>query len=167
MRHLKKLWGDNDYKEIRIIFLFLFLFTILSCATNNNRKNIISKLYENNGNVFYITSTYVNKKIVWSYVNDKIIIYTLSSKNKILNKKEELVEKPMDLFNFNLNDNFEMDKCMELDGDLLGYQIKQNGVTESKEYPVNVKCFINTNYEAIFYNKLKDDIIKYNMLLYK
>ncbi|WP_326983768.1 hypothetical protein VUJ46_04295 [Chryseobacterium sp. MYb264] len=151
---------------MKFLLLLTLFFMITSCAISK-KKDIISDLYMNNGNVFYITSTYINRKIVWSYSNDKVIIYTLTSKNKILDKKEELVEKPVDISSINLNDNYEMDKCMELDGDLLGYQIKQNEVIKSKEYPVNTKCFISNKYENILYNKLKDDIIKYNLLLYK
>lgn len=166
MQRLKRFWENSSNHRMKFLLLLTLFFMITSCATNR-KKDIISDLYADNGNVFYITSTYINRKIVWSYSNNKVIIYTLTLKNKTLDKREELVEKQIDFFNASLNDNFEMDKCLELDGDLLGYQIKQNGILQSKEYPVNTKCFISNKYETILFNKLKDDIIKYNLQLYK
>lgn len=166
MKHLKKFLEDKNGYMTKIIFLSSFFFTILSCATNN-KKNIIDKLYTDNNNVFYITSTYVNRKVVWSYSNDKIIIYSLNSKNKILEKKEELLVQQRNFFTLDLNDNYEMDGCMELDGDILGYRIKQNGITQSNDFPVNSKCIVNKMYTSAFFSKLKYDIIKYNLILYK
>lgn len=166
MKHLKKFWENRSNNTIYFLLLLPFFIITTSCIINK-KKDIISNLYMDNGNVFYMTSTYMDRKIVWSYSNNKISIYTLTSKNRILDKREELVEKQMDFSNINLNDNYEMDKCMELDGDFLGYQIKQNGVIRSREYPVNAKCFISNKYKDILYNKLKDDMIKYNLLLYK
>ena len=48
----------NILAFINIALLFLFFFGISSCSALQIGKNIKTQLFQENGNVFYISSTY-------------------------------------------------------------------------------------------------------------
>lgn len=83
----------NTLALINIALLLLFFFGISSCSALQIGKDIKTQLFQENGNVFYISSTYAKREIVWSYTNDKIMIYETSIKGKILKKRSEFPAK--------------------------------------------------------------------------
>jgi len=116
--------------------------------------------------VFYISSTYAKREVVWSYTNDKIIIYETSIKGKILKKRSEFSEQKA--FLFDNSANIEANECIELDGDYLGYRIQTpNGQLFSKEHLLNIECFLKTPQNITFLNSLKNEMIKHKIMLYK
>ena len=157
----------NILAFINIALLFLFFFGISSCSALQIGKNIKTQLFQENGNVFYISSTYAKREIVWSYTNDKIIIYETTKKGKILKKRSEFSEKKS--FLFDNSANIEANQCIELDGDYLGYKIQTpNGQLFSKEHLLNIGCFLQTSQNITFFlDSLKNEMIKHKIMLYK
>lgn len=80
-------------------FLMLFL---PSCSTLNHaiKKNyrkterIAMSLFRENGNVFFVTSTYANFSVVWTYDEERVEIYRLregkTRHKQVLRRKEAL-----------------------------------------------------------------------------
>ncbi len=66
-----KTQAKNTLAFINIALLLLFFFGISSCSALQIGKDIKTQLFQENGNVFYISSTYAKREIVWSYTNDK------------------------------------------------------------------------------------------------
>lgn len=157
----------NILAFINIALLLLFFFGISSCSALQIGKDIKTQLFQENGNVFYISSTYYAKReIVWSYTNDKIIIYETTIKGKILKKRSEFSQQKS--FLFDNSANIEANECIELDGDYLGYKIQTpNGQLFSKEHLLNIECFLKTPQNITFLNSLKNEMIKHKIMLYK
>ena len=161
-----KTQAKNTLAFINIALLLLFFFGISSCSALQIGKDIKTQLFQENGNVFYISSTYAKREIVWSYTNDKIIIYETTKKGKILKKRSEFSEQKS--FLFDNSANIEAYECIELDGDYLGYKIQTpNGQLFSKEHLLNIECFLKTPQNMTFLNSLKNEMIKHKIMLYK
>ena len=95
---------------------------------------IINQLFEENGNVFYMSSIYIKTYFVWSYTNKGIIVYKLSGK-KVLSKNKYENSNILNFEIFQKKDElFELDKCMELDGDILCYKIKVKTWLNNKKH---------------------------------
>ena len=95
------------------------------------------------------------------------MIYETSIKGKILKKRSEFSEQKA--FLFDNSANIEANECIELDGDYLGYKIQTpNGQLFSKEYLLNIGCFLQTSQNITFFlDSLKNEMIKHKMMLYK
>ena len=162
-----KTQAKNTLAFINIALLLLFFFGISSCSALQIGKDIKTQLFQENGNVFYISSTYAKREIVWSYTNDKIIIYETTKKGKILKKRSEFSEQKS--FLFDNSANIEANQCIELDDDYLGYKIQTpNGQLFSKEHLLNIECFLKTPQNITFFlDSLKNEMIKHKIMLYK
>lgn len=160
-----KTTAKNTLAFINIALLFFF--GISSCSALQIGKDIKTQLFQENGNVFYISSTYAKREIVWSYTNDKIIIYETTIRGKILKKRSEFSEQKS--FLFDNSANIEANQCIELDGDYLGYKIQTpNGQLFSKEHLLNIECFLKMPQNMTFFlDSLKNEMIKYKIVLYK
>lgn len=149
--------------KVRIVLILGLLF-FLSCSSTNKmtkteNPRLVKKLLENNGNVFCASSTHVIISYVWSYSADEISIYKLK-KGKIVNTEVHSIEDKNWLVQPTKEDYFELDKCMELDGDMLCIVIKDE---ESKDLPINLQCFMKGGYKTEFFNQLALDMEKYKI----
>lgn len=161
MKHLRKFWERSN---IIILLIFFSQMINLSCSTQNYNRNLKMKLFQENGNVFYMSSTYAWREIIWSYTKDKIIIYELSTKGRILKIRSELLRENTSIFE-DIQNTDEINECIELNGDYLGYKILKEQVIE-KEFLVNIKCFLKNINEIEVFNKIRSDMLKYNIILY-
>ena len=154
---------------IRIIIASIAILCI-SCSTmkNNIQKNnkftdkTISSLLEKNGNVFYLTSTYATFSTVWTYSKDKLEIYKLV--NGRINFQQKYPTTSIDNINqISKEELFELDQCMELDGDGFGYRIKRGSEIEQQDLPIGIECFAKLKYKSEFLNKLVEEINAHKM----
>lgn len=162
MIHLKKLWANNTINSILILMVCINI----SCTIQNNKYSLKSRLLKENGNYFYISSTYIDREVIWSYTSEDIIVYTLNSKGKILKIKKEKSNN-LHITNHIIIDKEELNRCIELDGDYLGYKIFSQKRKNEEEYGINIKCFLQNNYHSEFYTIIKDDMIRHNIILYR
>jgi len=148
-----------------IVLAFILLISCSGIKQNMNRNNkftdsFFKSLSERNGNAFYIKSSYSTFSTVWSYYKGDIVIYYIT--NGKLQKKQKL-----DATNFlekiAKKEVFELDKCLELDGDIIGYRVTINQQTYKEEFPIGINCFLNKKYESKFLNNLVKDIINYKL----
>lgn len=154
---------------IRIILAsFAILFITCSSMKNNIQKNnkftekLISALLVQNGNVFYLTSTYATFSTVWTYSSDKIEIYKLV--NGRIRFQQEYPTTSIDNINqISKEELFELDQCMELDGDNFGYRIKRGSEIEQQDLPISIECFTKLKYKSEFLNKIVEDINAFKM----
>ena len=129
--------------------------------TINNK--LVNRLIESNGNAFYINSTYIIISYIWAYDEDNVVIYKLR-KGKVIDTKTFTTSGKSEWIKTPPTDNFfELDNCMELDGDMFGYWIKDGENIKQKDYPVNLECFRNGTYKSDFINKIVSDINEYKI----
>ena len=162
MKHLRKFWERSN---IIILLIFFSQMINLSCSTQNYNRNLKMKLFQEHGNVFYMSSTYAWREIIWSYTKDKIIIYELSTKGRILKIRSELLIENTSVFE-DIQNTYKINECIELDDDYLGYKILKEQQVIEKEFLVNIKCFLKNINEIEFFNKIRSDMLKYNIILY-
>lgn len=117
---------------------------------------------EKNGNVFYLNSTYATFSTVWTYNKDKIEIYKLA--NGKISLQQEYPTTSIDNINqISKEELFELDQCMELDGDGFGYRIKRGSEIEQQDLPIGIECFTKLKYKSKFLNKVVEDINTHKM----
>lgn len=142
----------------------------MGCSTMERsiRKNskftdqIISSLLEKNGNVFYLNSTYVTFSTVWTYGKNKLNVYKLA--NGKISLQQEYATTGIDNINqISREELFELNQCMELDGDGFGYRIKRGSETEKQDLPIGIECFTKLKYKSEFLNKVIEDINTHKM----
>lgn len=148
----------------------MLLSSIMSCSTtkfkvkSNNKatdKAITSFLIENE-NAFYLRSTYSTESTVWSYTKEYILI------KRIVNGKEELKKEPtsfeLEKYFQSIGEiKFEFDDCMELDGDLFGFQFTKYDNLEEGIFPVNINCIIKKSYVVESANNLMNEINRFKL----
>lgn len=155
--------------------LFLLSVTVLiyvSCSTMKNsiQKNrkytekIVSSLYEENGNVFYLQSSYSTFSTVWTYGKTQIEVYKIS-KGKIYNREKyngtNQTLKLVPTFN---EIHIELKECgYELDGDIFGFKIINGSEVEQQDLPISIDCFTKLKYKSEFLNKIVKDINTYKL----
>ncbi len=147
----------------------LFILIITSCSTTNKMydkieyKKLFNQLVENNGNAFYVNSTHITVSFVWSYSNNEATIYKLS-KGKVIDRKVVKTPNSVKMFeHFSKEDFYEVDTCIELDGDMFGFILKRNDKVEQKDLPINLNCFTKAKYKSYFLNEIVSDINTYNI----
>lgn len=154
---------------MRIVLTIIVTF-FMSCSTMKHyiQKNskltdeTISSLLEKNGNVFYLRSTYVTISTVWTYSKDRLEIYKLA-KGKISLQQEYTTTSIDNINQISKEELFELDQCMELDGDGFGYRIKRDSEIEQQDLPISIECFTKRKYKSDFLNKVVEDINTYKM----
>ena len=168
-----KQWVVNKsviMKSIIRIALTIIVAFFMSCSTmkhniQNNSKftdKTIFSLLEKNGNVFYLNSTYATFSTVWTYSKDKIEIYKLA--NGKISLQQEYSATSIDNINqISKEELFELDQCMELDGDGFGYRIKRGSEIEKQDLPIGIECFTKLKYKSEFLNKVVEDINTHKM----
>lgn len=144
---------------------------LTSCSTmkqniSRNQKNTLNKvnsIFEKNGNVFYLTSTYSTISTVWTYKEGKILIYKLV--NGKLKSQEEYVNNDTSITPFNPKiEILELDKFIELDGDMFGYKIMRGSQADIQDLSINIERFTqDSRYQSEFLNKVTEDINTYKM----
>ena len=92
--------------------------------------------------------------------------YFLIQKNQILFYEEKKISSKWlsDKTIVDKNDLFELDKCMELDGDIFGIRIKQSDQEVFENLPINIGCFVKNQYGSDFFNLIVNDIKTYKIL---
>ena len=56
---------------------------------------------------------------------------------------------------------FDLDKCAELDGSILGFKIKNYNQEIEENLPLNIDCFIGNEYSSTFLQQLSHTINKF------
>jgi len=148
--------------------ILCILFILSSSMTNKlyskiGSKKLISHLIESNGNVFYVSSTHLSISFVWSYSDNEVVIYKLS-KGKVVNTK--VLSTNVKLIWTELpskEEQYELDPCIELDGDIFGCKFKKDGKVEQLDLPISLECFARGKYKSDFINKVANDIITYQI----
>jgi len=129
--------------------------------TEKNASNLLN----NNGNVFYLYSTYSTFSTIWTYRNDSIEIYRLS-KGKLKNKE---IYKNTGISSFTIPSIKDLDsdnnKCgLVLDGDILGFEFNKNTPQKlHSQITTDLECFKTQKYKSDFLNKLVEDVNTYKM----
>lgn len=154
-------------RDYVIGIIFFIMLSACSITSKMHRKTInnklVNRLIESNGNAFFINSTHIIISYIWTYDEDNVVIYKLK-KGKLIDTttfttigiSEWIKNPPTDNF-------FELDSCMELDGDMFGYWIKDGENIKQKDYPINLECFRNSTYKSDFINKIVNDINEYKI----
>lgn len=158
-------------KSTTKITLMIIVVFSMSCSTMKHNILInkkftdekISYLLEKNGNVFYLSSTYATFSTVWTYSKDKIEVFKLSN-GKISFNEEYSTMSIENIDQISKQELFELDQCMELDGDNFGYRIKRTIEIEKEDLPIDIECFTKLLYKSKFLNKVVEDIKTYNMV---
>lgn len=150
------------------VLLLALLMTCLSCSTKFMiRKNDkvtdvrINTLVNEYGNVFYIRSSNSTFSAIWYYTEEKLILYRVSN-GKIV-KENNYQTLTYNSFPDNEKKYFELDECLELDGDILGFSIRNQQGLQEESFPINLTCFSNRNFESEFLESLKKDIDNFNI----
>ncbi len=155
-----------------LLFSFLLL-SFVSCSTmqHNIRKNsnftekTISSLLKKNGNVFYIRPDLGAFSIVWTYSEDKIVIYHLGN-GKVDATREYLNNKIID---YQIPTSLELDFDIStycgfvLGGELFGFKIKKESEIQDFAWGFDIECLTNNTFQSDFLNKIVADINTYNM----
>ena len=149
-------------------FLMLFL---PSCSTLNHaiKKNyrkterIAMSLFRENGNVFFVTSTYANLSVVWTYDEERVEIYRLregkTRHKQVLRRKEALQFEGLSLEVFEEIEKEIYQKCaLELDGDLLGFIIEVDGKANKETFAVDINCLKRGHYDSGLLDGIVNDI---------
>lgn len=159
-------------KKIYMFYFVIFCLCLESCSTMHSIKRNqkctakqVDYLYQNNRNAFYLGSTFANFSTVWTYSEDKIVIYRLQ-KGKI---KEKQIFEGKELMQYNEESLRDMKKelerigAWELDGDLFGLSIEIERKRHDVAYPINIIYLKQGKYNSIFLNKIINDMKKYEM----
>lgn len=150
-------------RVIKTIVISL-LITIEACSsmkqsTRRNQKatsSQIEKLVLQNGNAFCISATNSVATTLWSYSDDKIIIYRLL--NGKLVKAESYSALNTKEFTCDFEDELFESGCIELDGGSLHIKFKTDSIIETHDFSINTKCFTHRKYNSIPLNNLVSDI---------
>ncbi|MGM9769450.1 MAG: hypothetical protein ACI3Y6_01875 [Candidatus Cryptobacteroides sp.] len=155
-----------------IILLIFVLALIQSCSTmyyvqknHSQTASQVRHLYKKNGNAFYLSSTYATFSTVWTYNEDKIVIY------RIINGKitEKQVFNRSEIMSFSKLDNKEIENAIytncasELDGDDFGYIIRCGDEIYQKSYGVCICCLKQRHEYPAVLESVIDDIRNYKM----
>lgn len=158
----------------KVIYTSLVCLTIIlltSCgiqrAIKRNEKSTekaIANFYEKYENVFYLKSTNSTFSTVWSYREQSLIVSKIERgkilESKIfanLNSKDLILPSQMEI-------ELDLKKCgYELDGDIIGYKIQQEGIISENSFPVSIECLKKENFQTSFFSKLSNDIKNYKM----
>lgn len=144
---------------------------VLSCKSLNTtiQKNknktveLFDAVFKNNGNAFSTGSTYTNFSYVWSYQDDKTILYKLVE-GKVVDEKEFREGNKEWLSDVPHKSEMVFMECYELDGDYIKYKIYDENDTFEDVLPVNLNCFLNIPKDKVFYKNLTEDIKKYGAI---
>jgi len=173
-RNTKILYKMEKAKHVRPFLMLIFLLSFsISCSTikgdikrnNNKTDKWVNYLVRKNGNAFYVTSTYSTYSTVWSYVNNQIMIYRITS-GKIL--KEETYARNSNFIN-KLPSHKQLDKELfekcgyELDGDFFGFKIKKDNSLIEENFSINLECIKNGKYNLFFFSEISRDITAFNL----
>ena len=147
-------------KSYTIIVLFFVFSFLVSCSTMqyNIKRNQdltakqVNYFYQKNGNAFYLSSTYANFSIVWTYDEDRVEIYRLQ-KGKIRQKQIIKDKEIIQYAEVSLEDIEKelYQKCaLELDGDMFGFIIEIDRKTHNADYAVDINCLKQGKYKSDF-----------------
>jgi len=123
---------------------------------------LVKELLASYGNAFYISSTHVSVSYVWSY-SDKVTIYKVV-KGKVVDTKEQpIMIAPNWLNQPSKAELYELDTCMELDGDMFGFMLKKDDKVEQSDLPISLDCFKGKKFKSDFLNGVVADLNKYQI----
>ena len=174
-------------KSYTIIVLFFVFSFLVSCSTmqyaikrnQDLTAQQVDDFYQKNGNAFYLSSTYANFSVVWTYDEDRVEIYWLQKgkieRKQIINDNETIqyaevsledIEKELyqrcameldgDMFGFMI----EIDRK---DGDMFGFMIEIDRKTHNADYAVDINCLKQGKYKSDFLNRITNDIKRHKM----
>lgn len=151
--------------RIRYIFGILLLVLVLSCSMTGDlysSKKLFERLYESNGNAFYIKSTNMSVSFVWSYAENKISIYKLF-KGKVVDSRELSDTESNWLDQFSKKELAEVDSCLDLDGDVLGFKLKYGNSVVQNDLSIKLDCFVKKRLNSVFLNGMVGDMKAYRI----
>lgn len=149
------------------IFGILLMLVVLSCSMtgdlySSENKRLFERLYKSNGNAFYIKSTNIFVSFVWSYSEKKIFIYKLF-KGRVVDSKQLPDNNSNWLDQLSKKELLEVDSCLELDGDVLGFKLKYGNSLVQNDLPINLDCFVKKRLNSDFFNGVISDIKVYQI----
>lgn len=156
-----------------IIVLIFALFFLESCSTmhfairrnNNLTSRQVSHLYKENGNAFYLSSTYSSFSVVWTYDEDRIEIYRIK-KGRI---KEKQVYCGKEMISFSGVDIKDIENAiyqnfaLELDGDAFGFIIRIGSETCKENFAIDINSLKQRHEYPAFLERVINDIRVYKM----
>ncbi|WP_448606234.1 hypothetical protein [Paenimyroides ceti] len=163
MKHLKKLVVDK-----RLFFLFLIIL-IQGCGINSRIKSnykqtnkLAIELFNENTNVISIQYEYANYAYLLTYTEYEVRSYKMKD-GKIFSvsnflKKENFRDVVKD---FEGLSNKDFTSCIEMDGGYIFFKFNNKSLHEMT-LGVNLKCFIETEFDSKFLNYIKEDLININ-----
>ena len=166
----------RNYIALDLALLLVF-FLISTCSTMHHylkansvlTRRIVKTLYSNNDNAFYLSSTYANFSIVWTYNKGSVEVYRLQNgtvrEKQIFESKEtiQLITASLEEIDNDLNHNC----APELDGDVFGVYVKTDDKTINEEFAININCLKTGNYKSELLNRIVRDIKYYKMWEYE
>ena len=155
--------------KAKTCYIFGILLTLLVLSSSmtgdlyrNENKKLFERLYKSNGNAFYIKSTSISVSFVWSYAENKIAIYKLF-KGKVVDSKVLSDANSNWLDRFSKKELSEVDSCLELDGDVLGFKLKYDNSVVQDNLPVNLDCFLKKKLNSVFLDGVIADMKAYQI----
>ena len=159
----------------RVGFLVALTFGLslfVSCSTmhyikvnHNHTERLLNSFYQKNENAFYLSSTYSNFSTVWTYEEDRAVVYRLQN-GRI---RQKLSFNGIEPFQFgslipeNLEKELYQDCPMVLDGDMFGFIIDIDHIRHKDDYPVDISCMKRGNYDSVVIMRLVNDIKSYHL----
>ena len=134
-------------------------------VNHNHTERLLNSFYQKNGNAFYLSSTYSNFSTVWTYEEDRAVVYRLQN-GRI---RQKLSFNGIEPFQFgslipeNLEKELYQDCPMVLDGDMFGFIIDIDHIRHKDDYPVDISCMKRGNYDSVVIMRLVNDIKSYHL----
>lgn len=156
--------------NLRYFVFVIFSIVLTSCISmkqqikRNHRhtERMFEKISSKYGNAFYINSTYATFSTIWYYSEGSIKILKLA-KGKIINKTEENSNTFEILRKVGNVEMYELNNCMELDGDGFGFVVSDSVNRIHRDLPIGIDCLKELELNSIFYRKIVEDIKTYNL----
>ena len=157
-------------KHILIIIFLSISIVFTSCLSvkqqikRNDRhtERMFKKISRKYGNAFYINSTYATFSTVWFYSEGSVKIFKLA-KGKTISIKEENCNTNEIISQVENFDFYELDKCIELDGDGFGFFVSSGENKIQRDFAVGIECIKEQELNSIFLKKIIEDIKTYNL----
>ena len=145
-------------KNIKWFVLFSVVITS-NCSVHNKLLNkdytdtgIFNRIYQENNNAFYISHT-KDHSTIWTYNKSKIDIYKLKN-SKIIQKYSSSFQDYSWIADYKKGQKYDVDKCAELDGSIIGFKIKIGNQLVVENLALNIDCFVSNEYSSNFINQL-------------
>ena len=157
-------------KKHTVFILCIITSLGISCSTVQNKyikvnqDSMIKQVYfcyKKNGNVFYLSSKYVNFSIVWTYYEDKVEIFRLQNgeirQKQVMNRSNKIIHFD-NILPKDIRSELYQTCPMVLDGDTFGFIIEVNHKKQKEDFIVDVNCLKHGQYKSDFLNRMVEPL---------